>query len=175
TPSVYERQPIINALGNVLNEAGMDADAKRLLIAELDKSAQPYYYMPTLADIEQRAGNFDTALAWLKEAYEQTRGPATRFQWGYYYLAGLIEMTPADIERIHTTTVSLITGLQQANAFHQRPKAQLGRLRNDLQAWGEAEGNGVALEAIRQSVLEVCSKLPDEPSRDICESFLAAG
>jgi hypothetical protein len=36
TPSVYERQPIINALGNVLDDAGMDDDAKKLLLAELE-------------------------------------------------------------------------------------------------------------------------------------------
>ena len=49
TPSVYERQPIINALGNVLNEAGMDDVARPLLVAELEKSKQPYYFMVDLA------------------------------------------------------------------------------------------------------------------------------
>ncbi|MEE8427496.1 MAG: thioredoxin family protein, partial [Woeseiaceae bacterium] len=57
TPSVYERQPIINALGNVLGAAGMDDAAKPLLLAELSKSKQPYYYMVSLAEIEQRADN----------------------------------------------------------------------------------------------------------------------
>ncbi|MCZ6771698.1 MAG: thioredoxin family protein, partial [Proteobacteria bacterium] len=41
TPSVYERQPIINALGNVLDAAGMDDAAKPLLLAELSISKQP--------------------------------------------------------------------------------------------------------------------------------------
>lgn len=173
TPSVYERQPIINALGNVLNEAGMDEVAKPLLIAELERSNQPYYYMPSLADIEQRSGNYEKALEWLKSAYDLTKGPATRFQWGYYYLAGLVEMTPENIELIHATTVGLIAELQKSNSFHQRPKSQLGRLENYLKEWGDADGHGEALGAIRQSVLEVCSRVADAPSREVCESFLA--
>jgi len=173
TPSVYERQPIINALGNILNEAGMDEVAKPLLLAELDRSQQPYYYMPDLADIEQRAGNDEAAIAWLRRAYDATRGPATRFQWGYYYLTGLLELTPDDVDLIHDTTVGLIEELQQSNAFHQRPKSQLGYLENYLLEWGDAAGNQEALDAIRASVLDVCQRVPeDDAAREVCESFL---
>ena len=173
TPSVYERQPIINALGNVLNEAGMDDVAKVLLLAELDRSKQPYYYMPDLADIEQRAGNNDAAIGWLRKAYDTTRGPATRFQWGYYYLTGLLEMTPTDIELIHGTTVGLIEELQQANAFYQRPKSQLRSLEQYLLEWGAEGDNQTALLAIRESVLDVCQRTPeDDAARGVCESFL---
>jgi thioredoxin-related protein len=173
TPSVYERQPIINALGNVLNEAGMDDVAKPLLLAELDRSKQPYYYMPDLADIEQRAGNDEAAIEWLRKAYDATRGPATRFQWGYYYLTGLLELAPTDIDLIHQTTVGLIEELQQSNAFHQRPKSQLGSLENYLLEWGEDVGNQEALASIRASVLDVCQRVPEEDAaREVCESFL---
>jgi thiol-disulfide isomerase/thioredoxin len=173
TPSVYERQPIINALGNVLNEAGMDDVAKPLLLAELERSKQPYYYMPDLAGIEQRAGNNAVAIEWLKKAYDSTRGPATRFQWGYYYLTGLLEMAPSDFDLIHDTTVGLIAELQQANAFHQRPKAQLRSLQNYLFEWGETEENRDALGSIRESVLNVCRQVPeDEGGREVCETFL---
>ncbi|MDH3351308.1 MAG: thioredoxin family protein, partial [Gammaproteobacteria bacterium] len=115
TPSVYERQPIINALANVLDEAGMDDVAKPLLLAELERSGQPYYFMPGIADIEQRAGNEEAAIEWLQKGYDSTRGPATRFQWGYYYLTGLLEMAPADVERIHATTIGLLAELQQSD------------------------------------------------------------
>jgi protein disulfide-isomerase len=173
TPSVYERQPIINALGNVLNEAGMDEVAKPLLLAELERSQQPYYYMPDLAEIEQRAGNDEAAIEWLKKAYDSTRGPATRFQWGYYYLTGLLEMTPTDFDLIQKTTIGLIAELQQSNAFHQRPKAQLRSLQNYLFEWGEPEENQDALRSIRESVLDVCQQVPeDDGGREVCETFL---
>ncbi len=173
TPSVYERQPIINALANVLDEAGMDDIAKPLLLAELERSRQPYYYMPKIADIEQRAGNDEHAIEWLQKAYNSTRGPATRFQWGYYYLTGLLQMAPTDVERIHQTTIKLLAELQQSNAFHQRPKAQLRSLEHSLIEWGENNGNQAALQAIRKSVLEVCARVPaEDTARGTCESFL---
>jgi len=173
TPSVYERQPIINALGNVLNEAGMDDVAKPLLLAELGRSKQPYYYMPELADIEQRAGNNEAAIEWLKKAYDTTRGPATRFQWGYYYLTGLLELAPTDVDLIHQTTVGLIEELQRSNAFHQRPKSQMDSLENYLLKWAEDAGNQDALVLIRAAVLDVCQRVPeDDAAREVCESFL---
>lgn len=169
TPSVYERQPVINALANVLAEAGMGDVARPLLLAELDKSKQPYYFMVSLADIEQDAGNHDAALDWLRKAYEATTGPATRFQWGYYYVNGLIEMTPDDTQRIEDSTVALIGELlQRSRGFYQRPKGQLERLENTLRDWG-AERKA-ALAGIRESVQAICATLP---ARDAsCDAFL---
>jgi len=170
TPSVYERQPIINALGGVLTEAGMDEEAKSLLLAELDRSKQAYYYMPDIADIEQRAGNHEQALAWLQKAYAETRGPATRFQWGYYYLSGLMEMAPDDVERISDTTVGMIRELQESGGFYLRPKSQLSRMQDELLAWAEANGTDSVLDEIRQAVLSICAEAaaPDES----CTTFL---
>jgi len=173
TPSVYERQPIINALGNVLHEAGMDEAAKPLLLAELEKSKQPYYFMVELADIEQRAGNFAAAIDWLQQAYDATQGPATRFQWGNYYLAGLLEMQPDNTQLIHDTAVGLIAELQNSSGLYQRPKAQLARMQNAIVSWSETNGHAAELATIRESVLQVCAaaKRQDE-SRATCDNFL---
>lgn len=174
TPSVYERQPVINALGNILDEAGMDDVAKPLLLAELDRSLQPYYFMVSLADIEQRAGNTTAAIDWLRKAHESAQGPATRFQWGYYYLVGLVEMTPDDAGRIRELTVSLIDEVQNSMGFYHRPKAQLGRLEQRLMDWGsEDDGRKDSLLQIRQSVLQICSTAAVQgEARSTCESFL---
>lgn len=173
TPSVYERQPIINALANVLTEADMDDSAKSLLLAELERSKQPYYYMVTIADIEERAGNLEVAIEWLKKAHEATRGPATRFQWGYYYLNGLLQMAPDNMQGIRDTTVALIKELQESGGFYQRPKAQLGRLEKRLLAWSEEHGGAATIDEIRISVRAVCAAVPgNEDSLSTCESFL---
>ena len=172
TPSVYERQPIINALGNVLYAAGMDDAAKPLLLAELGKSKQPYYYMVSLAEIEQRAGNKDVAISWLNKAYDASQGQATRFQWGANYLKGLLEMAPAETQLIQETTVRLISELQEGGGFFQRPKAQLQRLEGQLQEWGEAQEDEEVLSTIRNSVLAVCLADTQEESRKACEAFL---
>lgn len=169
TPRVYERQPVINALANVLTEAGMDDVARPLLLAELEKSKQPYYFMVSLASIEQDAGNHEAALDWLKKAYDATTGPATRFQWGYYYVNGLIEMTPEDTQRIKDSTVALVSELlQRSSGFYQRPKGQLERLESKLRDWG-ADHDAV-LANIRESVQAICATLP---ARDAsCDAFL---
>ncbi|MBT8098799.1 MAG: thioredoxin family protein [Gammaproteobacteria bacterium] len=173
TPNVYERQDIINALGNVLDDAGMDDVAKPMFLAELERSKQPYYFMVNLADIEQRAGNYDVAIDWLKQAYDATTGPATRFQWGYYYLTGLIEMAPADTQRIHDTTVALIDELQNTGGLYHRPKGQLNRIEKYLLDWGADGERQAALKQIRESVLAVCAIASHQGTpRDTCEAFL---
>jgi thiol-disulfide isomerase/thioredoxin len=170
TTDVYERQPIINALANVLNEAGMDDVAKPLLLAELDRSKQPYYFMAKLGGIEQRAGNYDAAIKWLETAYAATRGPATRFEWGYYYLQGLLEMRPDDTARIRDTAVGLVRELQESGGIYHRPKRQLARLDNLLREWGETRG--AALADLRESVRSVCEQVPT--GDDTCASFLGS-
>lgn len=173
TPNVYERQPIINALGNILEDAGMDEVAKPLLLAELDKSNQSYYFMVGLADIEQRAGHVDEAVDWLKQAYDATTGPATRFQWGYYYLTGLIEMTPGNTELIHAVTVGLIDELQNSGGLYHRPKSQLGRIQNYLFAWSDDNDYSAELDEIRNSVLKICATAShQDESRATCDAFL---
>jgi len=173
TPSVYERQPIINALGNVLDEVGMDDLARELLTAELDRSKQPYYFMVSLGDIEQRAGNFDVAIDWFQKAHAATKGSATRFQWGSYYVVSLLEMAPNDTQRIHTATVALIDELQNSGGFFLRPKAQLSRLEGHLIAWGDDNDQQSGLVGIRQSVMEVCAAAShQDESRKTCDAFL---
>jgi len=172
TPSVYERQPIINALGNVLAEAGMDEIAKPLLVAELERTKQPYYFMPDIAGIEQRAGNTDAAMDWLRRAYETSQGAATRFQWGYYYVDGMLEMAPADSDLIHDTTVGIIGEMIANGGFYHRSTRYLDRLEAALIEWSQREDALDQLERIRASVDEICAGDPRAESRATCEAFL---
>jgi len=174
TKDVYERQTVINAASYVLEQAGLVAEAKQLLLAELDKSKQPYYFMVGLADIEQEAGNDEAAIDWLKRAYDASTGPATRFQWGTYYINGLLEMTPDDIARIQQDTVTVVRELEAGRAFYQRPKAQLKRLEKKLQDWGTSDERKAGLEKIREGVQGICATIPEqEPARATCDGFLA--
>ena len=175
TTDVYERQTVINAAAAVLDSAGMKDRAKKLLLAEIDKSKQPYYFMVDLASLEQEEGNTEAAIDWLKRAYDTATGPATRFQWGYYYINGLLEMAPDDVERIQTETVNVVRELEVGKAFYQRPKAQLQRLETKLLAWGETQERKAGLAYIRKNVQAICEKIPDqEPARATCDGFLAA-
>jgi len=173
TTDPYERQAIINAASNVLDSAGMNDVARPLLVAELEKSRQPYYFMVSLADIEQNSGNYDEALMWLKKAYDESKGPATRFQWGYYYIAGLLEMTPDNADLIHNATMEVIRELEAGSGFYQRPKAQLARLEKSLLEWSEETGQSGVVEEIRVDMLTVCENFAEQQgSFDTCRSFL---
>jgi len=174
TTDPYERQSVINVASAVLEMADLKEEAKTMLLAELDRSKQPYYFMTSLADLEQQAGNHDAAIGWLARGYDESRGPATRFQRGTYYLLGLLEMTPEDDERIRAETVRVVGELGAARAFHQRPKAQLARLQKQLEEWNADGKHAAAIAGIRQGVLAVCAGIPaDTAERATCEAFLA--
>ncbi len=174
TPDPYERQPVINAAANVLEAAGMDELARDVLLKEIGISSQPYYFMPGLAAIEQRAGNESEALRWLRKGWDTSKGPATRFQWGTYYLEGLIDMTPEDVEGIQSVTVALVEEALAGGGFYQRPRQQLQRLGVRLRAWSASADAPAALENIRNSVAALCRRDTAGSSRETCESFLDA-
>ncbi len=175
TSDVYERQAVINAASNVLDEADMHERAKDLLLAELSRSRQPYYFMVGLAEIEQRAGRSADALQWLERAYAEARGPATRFQWGTYYVTGLVEMAPDDVGRIQAETVRVVRELEGSRAFYQRPKAQLQKLEATLEGWGTTAPRRAGLARIRRDVMTICATIPaQESARATCEGFLAS-
>jgi thioredoxin-related protein len=174
TTDPYARQALVNVAAYVLVEAGLREEARQMLVAELERSKQPYYFMVDIAHIEQEAGNYDAAIEWLKRAYDESRGPATRFQWGTYYVLGLLEMTPDDSERIEAATIQVVHELEASRAFYQRPKAQLQRLEQRLEAWNAEGTRGAALQRIRQGVLAICGKIPEqEAARATCDGFLA--
>ena len=174
TTDPYERQTVINMASAVLEMAGMTAEAKALLLAELGRSKQPYYFMTGLADLERTAGNHEAAIAWLARGYEEARGPATRFQWGTYYVLGLIEMVPEDEDRIAAATLRVVGELAATRAFHQRPKAQLERMQGKLESWNADGVHAAAIARIRDGVRQVCAAIPDpDPARASCDGFLA--
>jgi protein disulfide-isomerase len=134
------RQAAINAAANLYWEAGLDDDANRMLVAELEKSKSPYYFMLDLAELAQKAGREEEAVNWLARAYAGAQGPATRFQWGYNYMVGLLEMTPEDAARIERVGLEVLGELGAApDAFHQRTRMRLDQLSGLLLEWGEGK------------------------------------
>ena len=174
TPAGHPRQAAINAAANLYWEAGLDTEANTLLTAELEKSRSPYYFMLDLADLAEKAGRKDEAVAWLARAYDGARGPATRFQWGYNYLMGLLEMTPEDTRGIERAGLSVLGELESApDAFYQRTRLRLEQLDSKLLEWGQSGEAAKVLETLRARTGEICRKLPaKDAGRASCEKFL---
>jgi thiol-disulfide isomerase/thioredoxin len=175
TASGYARQAAINAAANLYWEAGLTAEANALLTAELEKSSSPYYFMLDLANLAKKAGRKQEAVDWLARAYAGAEGPATRFQWGYNYLVGLLEMTPEDVPGIERAGLAVIGELDGApDAFYQRTRMRLEQLDSKLREWGKDGAAAQAVSRLRERTGEICRKLPaQDPGRASCEKFLA--
>jgi protein disulfide-isomerase len=152
----------------------MGEDGNRLLVAELGKTQSPYYFMLTLAEFAEKSGHKDEAVQWLAKAYAGAKGPATRFQWGYDYLVGLLEMTPDDVTTIESTGLQVIGELDGApDAFYQRTRVRLDQLSAKLLDWGRSGDRARVIEKLRQRTAEVCAGLPEgDAGRTNCERFL---
>jgi thiol-disulfide isomerase/thioredoxin len=176
TTDAYARQAAINSAAGLYWEAGLDADANRLLVAELERSKSPYYFMLDLAELARKAGREEEAVAWLARAYEGAQGPATRFQWGYNYLLGLLEMTPEDTARIERVGLAVLGELEGApDALYQRTRLRLGQLSTKLLEWGQGAEREAVLERLRDRTGAICADLgPAEPARATCAGFLSA-
>jgi thiol-disulfide isomerase/thioredoxin len=170
----YARQAAINAAANLYFTADMGEDANRLLVAELDKTRSPYYFMLDLADIAEKAGRKDEAVRWLGQAYAGAQGPATRFQWGYSYLVGLLEMTPTDVSTIETVGLQVIGELgKDPDAFYQRTRLRLDQLSARLLDWGQSGDSAKVVEKLRDRTTAICAGLPEgDEGRANCERFL---
>jgi thioredoxin-like negative regulator of GroEL len=168
----------VNAAVGLCWEAGLQQEGNDLLTAELDKSKTPYYFMLDLAELAEKAGHKDVAVQWLARAYQSAKGPATRFQWGYDYLVGLLEMTPQDTKAIERAGLDVLGELDAVpDAFYQRTRLRLEQLSGRLLEWGKTGAEPArVVGALRARSAEICSKLPQgDEGRRACEGFLKAG
>ena len=174
TTDSYARQAAINGAANLYWEAGLDAEANTLLVAELEKSKSPYYFMLNLAELAKKAGREAEAVDWLAKAYAGARGPATRFQWGYNYLVGVLEMTPEDTARVERVGLEVLGELDGSpDAFYQRTRMRLEQLGAKLLEWGQGPERAPVIEKLRNRTGEICKGLPEgDEGRRNCENFL---
>lgn len=168
------RAGIVNSASWVLYELGDDARLRTLLEEQMKVARTPYYYMPDMADIEERAGNTSAALQWLERGYRESKGPATRFQWGTQYLHGLLRMSPQDEPRIRAAVLEVLGELDGPQRLHARTRVRVERLDAALGEWaGTDAARAATLNAIRQRWREQCERLPAaDPARAGCPDLL---
>jgi len=168
-----ERAGIVNSASWVLTCLQDDARLRTLLEGEIRTSRTPFYYMPDLADVYERAGDKSAALTWLEKGYRESRGPATRFQWGVLYLQGLLRMTPDDAPRIQAASLQVLGELQGPDRIQGRARKRLDRIAQDLAAWSKQGSHAAAAAAIRQHWQGICESLPAmDAARSDCPGLL---
>ena len=169
------RAGIINSASWVLSELGDDARLRELLEQQMKVSRTAYYYMPDLADIEERAGNTAAALQWLERGYRESRGTATRFQWGTLYVNGLLRMSPREEPRIRAAVLDVIGELDGPDRIHARARVRLERLGTALGEWAAETGNAATITAVGKRWLQICERLQtSDPVRADCPGLLGS-
>jgi len=155
------RQNVINTSYQLLEEAGRSDLARDLLLKELEKSHAPYYFMSSLGDLEEDAGNTQLAVEWNRKAWEGASGEATRFQWGYQYVDTLVRLVPEESENILNTSQQLLSEFSEPeNVLTGRNFARLQMLLNSLGQWQEEVKSDnqttAGMNALYSSITTVC-------------------
>jgi hypothetical protein len=171
----YVRAGVVNSAINIYIALDELERARDLLALEATTSNTPHYYLGDLADIEERLGNKERSLELLAEAYDKAKGPASRFQWGFQYLDGLLRLAPEDTGTIEKVGAQVLAELDGPNRVHRRTLGRLGRMDNSLRAWSTTPERGAVVAKFRTQVLAACAKSPGESTQKGCQGFGAAG
>jgi len=174
TTDAYERQSVVHSAAEALGSADLLDDSDALLKAELKRSHSPYYFMSTLANNAKKRGDKAAALSWYGQAYDASKGPATRLQWGASYVSNLVELAPGEDVRIERTVTTILTELSKTeNAFYERNRASLDRIGKKLTEWNKDGKHQPVFQKIHTQLDGICAKLPvGDPQKATCQSVL---
>jgi thiol-disulfide isomerase/thioredoxin len=170
----YERQAVITSAGYALGLAGLWPESDALLKANLAKSNSPYYLMSQLGSNARKLGHNAEALRWHSQAFEKSEGPATRLQWGYSYLAALVDLAPKDVARIEKLAAQLLAeAARDEGAFEGRSVRSLQRVSTKLVGWGGDGKQAAAMLRLQNQLAGVCAKVDTaEGQRAACAGLL---
>jgi thioredoxin-related protein len=173
TTNSFARQSVVSQINYLYQSAKLYDDARLLLLAELEKSESPYYFMSSLSSLAEDQENIEEALDWRRKAYETSMGAATRFQWGASYVRTIIRLAPEDHDLITTTAILLFDDLAgEQDVFAGRNFRVLRSLNLQLTKW-QAEQEQKSLAATFQSRIQtLCEKqIAASLERDNCDSL----
>jgi thiol-disulfide isomerase/thioredoxin len=154
----YVRAGVVNSAINIYIALDDWERARDLLALEATTSNTPYYYIGDLADVEEHLGNIDRSVELLAEAYAKAKGPASRFQWGYSYLDGLLRMKPDDLATIEKVGTQVIAELDGPNRIHRRTLSRLNKLDGKLNEWNTSAPRAAVVTSLRARVASACEK-----------------
>jgi hypothetical protein len=148
----YVRAGVVNSAINVYIALDDWERARDLLALEATTSNTPHYYIGDLADVEEHLGNKERSVQLLAEAYAKAKGPASRFQWGYQYLDGLLRLTPDDLATIEKVGLQVIAELDGPNRIHRRTLSRLNKLDEKLREWNTTPARDAVAVKLRSRV-----------------------
>ena len=167
-----QRQAVIPAAADLLAEAGLLDESDALLKAELPKAIAPYYHMLGLAENAKTRKDTKAAVDWAAKAWENSKGTATRLQWGASYINYLVDLSPNDSARIERTALAIVAEVGPTpDMFYGRSARSLKRLASKLKAWNKNSTHQVSLDLVQAQLTGICKLLPKQDlSRSTCDS-----
>ena len=171
----YDRMDFFASASAALGAAGLDNLTHRFMTEELERTHSPDYVMLALGSLEMHTERTDDALRWMERAWQEARGPATRFERGTNYVLTLLQLTPDDAARIEDATIALFRQTRgQQDLFFQRTTRRVRTLETQLGEWNSDGSRVTSLARIRAEVMAVCDTIPaGDPGRETCLTFLA--
>jgi protein disulfide-isomerase len=167
------RQSVISTAAGLLADAGDNAGARRLLEAELKRSASPYYYMLDLSRLAEDGKDARGAIDWARKAYENAEGSATRVQWAIEYSKVVMRLTPADKAAVEASAGAVIDELNKnPDGYYQRTRTKVGAWGKQLRTWSEAKGGAAVLTRLQSRMSQVCAKQHDSAAS--CQDWAKA-
>ena len=168
----YVRAGVVNSAINIYIALDDWVRARDLLALEASTSNTPHYYIGDLADVEEHLGNKQRSVELLAEAYAKARGPASRFQWGYQYLDGLLRLAPDDLATIEKVGTAVIAELDGPNRIHRRTLSRLTRLDKALRTWNTTPQRAAVVTKFRTGVTQACAKSAGDVATEAgCRGF----
>jgi protein disulfide-isomerase len=152
------RQSVIDDAAYLLKDAGDIAGGRKLLLAELERSDQPYYYMSSLADFAEEEGRNAEAIDWARKAYEASEGPATRVQWAISWSNYVIRLAPQDKPAVEQAAEAVLAELGKTQDYYQRTRVKVDAWGEKLAQWAAEHGGGAVLQDLRAQMAQVCAR-----------------
>ncbi|MEO8315148.1 MAG: thioredoxin family protein [Pseudomonadota bacterium] len=131
----YLRSGVVMTVLETMYAMGDYSAAYDIAKREVESSSYAYYFMSDMGNICEELGRKDEALQWYERAYRESKGPATRFQWGTSYLMSLLRLSPDDVDRISKAGHEVLGELQDQDGAHRRSLTRLKRVDAKLTEW----------------------------------------
>lgn len=137
--SKFERHAVISGAADLLIQINDFEGARALLLKELKHTDTPWYYESGMANLEERAGKTEEALAWAEKAKTSAAGRATKIQW---IVSSLVMNTKLshknqeqDIARVLAEYYETALGL--SDGFSGRNAARSKSVTKNLKPWAQ--------------------------------------
>ncbi|AKM10251.1 thioredoxin family protein [Croceicoccus naphthovorans] len=167
------RKSVISYAAELLDQIGDRKAAKDMLLAEIDRSETPYYYMLGLAAMAEDEGDKAAAIDWARKAYEASEGPATRVQWAAGYALRVMRLTPEDRDAVKASSEAVLAELAKSpDNYYQRTQSVADRWGTALVAWAKEHDGAAVLDSLGTRMADVCAKQTEKT--DTCGSWFKA-